>query len=349
MFYKYKIDWLSFTISAKIVDVTNRLLKKLNYDINEFDNVPGRYFYNSGLTLSGYVNIYYNDKSKEVYKNSSDTVNFVFTGQGCSDLYSRVSGNLNYILNTISGFDAKVTRLDIALDDFEGILNLDLIEDKLKNGHYRSSKKTYNVNHGKDVDVSNKTIYVGSKRNNSSAGSYYLRIYDKKAQYISKNQILPDYVVQSGIWQRYEISYSKGKADYIFHRLVDGVPIGVLYKQTMKNAIEFLIPSKDKNKSRWKVCKWWKDFIDIQDKIDFGDHERDVMLNDLLEWIKKSVLPSLKLLELLFNERNIDIYDVIKNIYFDNDKFSKKQLRLLNNSRSLPQDEINNILQSFKK
>ena len=52
------------------------------------------------------------------------------------------------------------------------------------------------------------TLYLGSQ-SNSSTGSYMLRAYDKYAQYQYKNQIPPREAIETGIWQRYEISYTK--------------------------------------------------------------------------------------------------------------------------------------------
>ncbi len=40
---------------------------------------------------------------------------------------------------------ARITRLDLALDDYNAVVNFEKIERKLKSGDYRSSKKSYNV------------------------------------------------------------------------------------------------------------------------------------------------------------------------------------------------------------
>ena len=51
----YKVDWFAFTVSDEI-DTNGAekgfvLLENLGYDLDEFEPIPGRYFYNSGLTL----------------------------------------------------------------------------------------------------------------------------------------------------------------------------------------------------------------------------------------------------------------------------------------------------------
>ena len=39
----------------------------------------------------------------------------------------------------------KIARLDLALDDYNAVIDFEKIERKLKSGDYRSSKKSYNV------------------------------------------------------------------------------------------------------------------------------------------------------------------------------------------------------------
>lgn len=79
----YKVDWLALTISDTLDQNREEfellLLESLGYDLADFESVNGRYFYNSGLTLGGYVNIYYNskDKKKEIHRNSSMSRKFL--------------------------------------------------------------------------------------------------------------------------------------------------------------------------------------------------------------------------------------------------------------------------------
>ena len=40
---------------------------------------------------------------------------------------------------------ARITRLDLALDDYNAVVDFEKIERKLKSGDYRSSMKSYNV------------------------------------------------------------------------------------------------------------------------------------------------------------------------------------------------------------
>lgn len=354
----YKIDWFAFTVSDESDFLEGEedfvLLKILGYDVGEFEPVPGRYFYNSGVTLGGYVNVYYNDYSKEVARNTSRSRNYVFTGQGCTDLAQKIDNKWHMLLKDLVDFGIKVTRLDIALDDFHGVVSFDKMEQKLKKGHYRSSKKTYNVVKQADVngDIKGHTIYIGSK-GKSSSGSFFLRCYDKYAQYKTKAQIPPQEAINSGVWQRYEIAFSKKKAQKIVDLMInDGQTISSIFMDTMRNIVEFLEPAKTqekevhKNKNRWKVSSWWSNFLDGAGKVSLGDPERDLDLGGLLRWMRVSVVPALKLLEELGEEKDFDIYEIIKDITVG--EYSKKQNRLLNNAMRQPKSDIRYYLEKFR-
>ena len=80
--------------------------------------------------------------------------------------------------------------------------------------------------------------------------------------------------------------------------------------------------------------------------MDFSLAERDVMLGDLLEWLRVAVLPSLSLLEKVGDDRGFDIYDLLKEAKKPAE-FSKKQNRLYVNSQTLSDEVINRYLSEF--
>lgn len=339
--FNYKIDWLAFSINEENDKSETgekfRILEVLDYDLTDFEAINGRYFYNSALTLGNYVNIYYNDNLKELIKGTTNTITYVFTGQGCVDLYERIKGNWQSFFKALLNLNANITRLDIAFDDFVGLLKFPTILSKLDKGHYRSSKKSYNVVRSSDVNQNDKglTIYVGSARNSSSKGNFYLRMYDKKAQYLEKHQNLPEEIEQAEFWQRYEISYTKKKAQQVVQNLVSGQSVDFVYKSSMRAIIEFLKPTKNEkgevfqNKSDWTVCNWWNDFLKIDDKIKFDNPEYDIDLGGLLHWLQVYVMPNIKNLERIGLRFGFDIYKMMRE--YEIEEFSKKQERLFNN------------------
>lgn len=347
----YKLDWFAFTADSDKYHFET-ILNTLNYDLVDFEEIPGRYFYNSGLTLGNYVNVYYNDFEKVIHNGTSSTFNIVFTGQGCTNLYNKNDKDIMSIFNKLYPFNIKVTRIDIAFDDFTGLLDFKVIEDKLKLSEYTSSKKSYNIVRSSNSNQENlgNTIYIGSARSTGSKGIFYARLYDKLAQYVQKNQELPEIAQKTGIWQRYEISYTKKKADSVYHSLLFDINyknnVDKLYKDTFRNIIEFLERSSDTNKSRWKVCDWWEDFLSYETKYTFINHERDLDIGAMLKWIKVSVMPSIKILELICDEFGYDIYTLLRNFNFEKG-FSKKQNRLYHETKELKAEEFNIYIKKF--
>ena len=352
---KYKIDWLAFTINFKHrkrqQTFDKGIFRVLNLDLTEFEEVPGRFLYNSGATFNGYVNVYWNDEEKPVHKNSSNTMTLQFTGQGCTDLAERFDNDFLAIFKAIKEYDEtiKYTRIDIALDDSKDTVPLSKIEAKLRRGHYRSIKKTYNIVKTSNQNRENKamTIYVGNPRIDGSRGNVYLRIYDRKALCESKNILPPPEFRDS--WIRYEIAYSKKYANKVVNEFLEGKTVEEIFKTSLRQLLELLVPSKmDTNKSRWKVVKYWEDFLKISDKFDFSIAERDMTIAETLEWIRVSVLPSLALLEAIGDVKGFDIYDLLEKAEKPAE-FSKKQKRMLTKSKTLNSGTFLKYLENFEK
>lgn len=365
----YKVDWFQCTEASKndeILDVLDSdfwyFMEKIGYSFNDFEVASPRYFYNSGLTLERYVNIYYDDEDKGINQYSPKNVLFQFTGQGSTDLALKLSKYLqtddfNKVWNTffkvVMDCEAKVTRMDIALDDYQGVLNFDKMERKLQRHEFRASKRSYNVVKEKATDgtIKGETIYLGTRKRHQDG--YLIRFYNKYAEYKSKGAILPtvveNVVTGSGthIWQRYEMEIHGNACKVFIIRVLSGMPLGKLYKSLMKNAIEFLKVNKsNKNKAYWSVVDWWADFLDGAEKSSLGEPELDADLGRLLRWVRKSVTPSLHLLDQIGQKKGFDIYEEIKNCSIG--PFAKKQERLKKNAMLMPDAEIKRYLKAFE-
>ena len=325
---KYKIDWLSFSVKCYDEEPTNtldeNLLELLGYDFKEFEKCSGKNFYNQGATLGNYVSVYWNDytdKKNPVRRNSSKTMNVVYTGQGSTDLALKNDNDWAKIFSILTTYEPKnkpkveaeakpsvnITRIDIALDDYDGLVKFDDLEKKLQKGHYRSSKRSYNIVKTSDQfgQKLGETIYIGNARTASgSRGNVYARFYDKLAQYREKNQLVMSDVREhwektgKEVWQRYEISYSKNYTNSIVEAILNGESIDRIFKGSLRNLLEILTArGTDTNKNRWYKTRWWEDFLQYDDRKGFDLPERDVMLAETLEWLRVAVLPSLNVLE----------------------------------------------------
>lgn len=360
----YKVDWLSFTkkTGGKDPNITIRkILDYLGYDLTLFQEIPPRYFFNSGLSLGNFVNVFWNDPAKKQAKNASEVVSFHFTGVGSTDIsdrLERICDSKDAEANWIKFFkflisqECKFTRVDLALDDFEGLNNFDLMERKLHEGRYRSVKKTYSISRGADQKgkSSGFTIYLG-KPVKTSKGFYLLRMYKKLDEFKAKGQLLPSLPRKTGHWDRYELEFTKDKAVSIINKIINEGAFSPVFLGVLRSTVEFLNPKHGKNgqilknKDRWEVCYWWEKFLRGAEKVRVGsDAGREVELAYLLSWIRKEVVPSLKLLEIIGTERNFNIYELIRACDVN---FSKKQRRLYLNSKVIPDRTLRENLIQF--
>lgn len=374
---KYKIDWLSFSVKCYDEEPTNtldeNLLELLGYDFKEFGEGSGKNYYNRGASIGNYVNVYWNDYTDEknpVRRNSSATMNVVYTGQGSTDLALRNDNDWLKIFTILTAYEPKnkpkpkddeedkpavnITRIDIALDDYDELVKFDDIEQKLKKGHYRSSKRSYNIVKTSDQNGQKlgETIYIGNARTASgSRGNVYARMYDKLAQYREKNQLVTSDVREhwkktgKEVWQRYEISFSKNYTNSIVEAILNGESIDKIFKGSLRNLLEILTP-RGKNKNRWYKTKWWEDFLQYDEKKGFDLPNRDVMFAETLEWLRVAVLPSLNVMEKIGKERGFDIYDLLRNARKPSE-LSKKQSRLIADTRNKSDGTINEYLTKF--
>ena len=362
----YKIDWLSFTFPEDSKITIKKILDYLAYDEANFDKIPGRYFYNQGLSIGYYFNIFYNDYSKDVSKNASKTVNFQLTGVGCTDvgihleeIYESSDYEKNWLtfLKWLIDLGCKIRRIDWALDDFKGECNFEVMIKHLKAGTYRSFKKTYSISQGADQRQRSNglTIYIGKmpKGGSGSNGVVYARFYKKLAEFNAKHQLAPTIARKSGVWDRYEISFSKKKAESAVNQFIENGSLGAVYFGVLRGLVEFLNPTKNskgnyyRNKDKWQVCPWWSNFLRHAEKVKVGsDEQRTVSVAELLQWIRIYVTPSLRLLEQvgLSRNRKFDIYKLIKQCDVE---FSKKQKRLLQDSKHIPDRLLQQYLKEF--
>lgn len=374
---KYKIDWLSFSVKCYDDEPTStldeNLLELLGYDFKEFGEGSGKNYYNRGASIGNYVNVYWNDYTDEknpVRRNSSATMNVVYTGQGSTDLALRNDNDWVKIFKILTTYEPKnkpkveaeakpsvnITRIDIALDDYDELVKFDDIEKKLKKGHYRSSKRSYNIVKTSDQfgQKLGETIYIGNARTASgSRGNVYARFYDKLAQYREKNQLVTSDVREhwkktgKEVWQRYEISFSKNYTNSIVEDILNGESIDKIFKGSLRNLLEILTPrGSDTNKNRWYKTRWWEDFLQYDERKGFDLPNRDVMLAETMEWLRVAVLPTLNVMEKIGKERGFDIYDLLRNSRKPSE-LSKKQSRLIADTRNKSDETINDYLTKF--
>ena len=233
------IDWLSFTIPDYSLEEVTLLL---GLSLSEFSTFRGRYGYKVRLSFGG-INILVDGTPDKLGRQN---ICVEMSGQGCRDWES--FGNPDYlkIFSMALSGELKITRLDIAYDDFQGLLPFDLI-----------LKKSIDLNEvvstwrAWEVVYSNKgsSVTYGSRQSNC-----YARCYDKASErgYCSGEH-----------WVRFETVFREELAYQVVSAILGcGGLDDSLYFSFLSDKIRFVESSDDSNKSRWPTSEFWTKLTD---------------------------------------------------------------------------------------
>ena len=234
-------DWLSFSSKVHTVEQIKELLGLMDVPYQE---IYGFYGYGKRITYEG-VSILYDGHMPDM------GVMLDMSGQGCRTFETLGTGDWELLFELIKyGQGEKcmnITRLDIAYDDYEGILDITKICRDTEAGHYISRTRNFqiiNSNKGK-------TVLHGSK-----SSSVFIRIYDK-----AKERGHTD----GRHWVRLELQLRDRNA---LGFIQNNTEIGKKFLGVVYNYLRYVAPHKtDTNKRRWLDTSYWKKFIQSAEKI----------------------------------------------------------------------------------
>lgn len=232
-------DWLSFTSK---IHSPQSLIELMGFEGVTFETVSG---------LNGYRDRLYYDGVSICYNGREDMGVFVnLSGHGCRAFERDGNGDYDIIFREIienwnedsDKRQMNITRLDIAYDDFKGLLDLEAISRDVLAQNFVSRF------HDWDLNVSSKGVSVS---HGSRSSDTFIRIYDKKAE-SQANDV--DH------WVRCELQLRGNNAlGFIcIDDTVDNKYFGVL-----NNYLRYVSPnSDDSNKRRWVTATHWERFLD---------------------------------------------------------------------------------------
>lgn len=186
----------------------------------------------------------------------------------------------------------KLSRLDVALDDFSGRLNMPLFIDSLKSGRVSSRARKFGVFEGGEIAtgaVTARTYYLGKRGSNSMA-----RLYDKRQEQIDKGADPADL---PEIWNRFELELRNESAENAARLiLAAGAGAGRIIRGMINNYAAVKLQTADTNKSRWPVATWWECFVDTADKIKVGKEIKRPDLPARKKWFERQCATSAAML-----------------------------------------------------
>ena len=169
------------------------------------------------------------------------------SGQGCRDYETFGKGDWWLLFDFIRLVKGKVTRLDIAYDDFQGLIPIDIMADMAARYLYTArSQKMRIMQESEDADPDHLGISVchGSKSSN-----IYIRCYDKRVERHAWD--IPH-------WVRLEVQL---RNDDCAGFLAAPGQLGEKLRGVLANYLLYRCPGNDKIKSRWPVAPWWVNLL----------------------------------------------------------------------------------------
>lgn len=249
----------------------------------------------------------------------------------CVVLPSQALANLEWsareIIAGVINREGNVTRVDFAMDDFQGYLDMNEIHEKLQDGEVVTRWKTYDRLTGKKeigtITNTGDTIYIGSR--NSEA---FLRIYDKVLERKAKGY---DYDVPYHI--RVELELKGKKAHVCCEKITKMFTEGDrrnFIPSLLLGLISFKEPSEtETNKSRWKDSSFWTEFLGTMERTMLSLPRNVKTIEEVRRWFAESIAPMAAVLLLSDVSENVSGYDwLLETIVTGEARFKAKHKRL---------------------
>ena len=244
------IDWFTFTTRkdslSKIFDVIG--ISQDNFiDIHKGYNGYKSSLYFEGISVCYDGSRWVDDKGK--IHDMGIMVNIC--GTGCRTFEDNSSKSFKELFEYISERldDYNITRLDVAFDDFERVLDIKQISEDVKKKNYVSRFRSVGIDWSRKEDIEASTVYFGSEKSD-----LMYRMYDKKAE----QKIIDD----SMHWVRFEMQCRNTHSETFVELICQDFDISEVFFNVLNNQLRFVVPSEaDSNKRRWATSPYWENFL----------------------------------------------------------------------------------------
>ena len=240
---------------------------------------------------------------------SPQTVFCSLSGNGCRT-YEHDSKSCSWqnLLFTLYSQDDlyRITRLDVAYDDFNHVIDMTAILDSVRFDRKQGREvmqdfcvSRFNKGHINEDSKGGLTVYFGSR-----SSDCLFRFYDKARE---RRSALSDedfkLLEVSGYWIRFEMQLRNDCAanfvgDYLSTLIIGDFKsgdLGLVFRGVALNYLRFVVPDpNDSNKSRWELQDWYAAFIDDVERISIASKKDPVTsILKVDQWIKKQGMNAL--------------------------------------------------------
>lgn len=283
------LDWLTFSVKGlESPDIAISQYLKMDTALFE-DKCFGNYGYLRSKSFNG-IMVYYSPADDRV---GDMGVCVSMSGAGCrtfeAHTHYKSDGTPFFALVEVLHIDqdVNISRVDLAVDDREGVLDLNVIADAVKHNQINSrirKRRIYDSYDGADDD--GMSIYLGAPQS-----SFRIRIYDK-----AKEHFKPEQTGFSKHWVRFEIVMKGDCANGFVDCMANSTNLSLVASGILNDKVAF-IERDDVNISRCSLSPWWVEFLESLEAIKLVSKEQTQHeLEHMIDWVKRQIAPTLSLI-----------------------------------------------------
>lgn len=295
------VDWVEATF--KIVDSNQLILDILQMKIDDFFLAGGKNGYRQSLQC-GSISIYFDGREDM-------GIHLEMKGRGCREYERYGKRTWKDLFSSIRENQGYFTRLDPAIDDFDGYFTVKGLVRKVKNRELVSPFKMANNMESIQIstgEVGGVTLYFGSPRSDIR-----IRMYDKLSERKDGNYNVSEDIK---VWNRTELQLRDEKATAVAEIIAtkeDGEEtIGQTVCGILKHYLRFTVKGKDTNRRRWKTAPFWDKFLGKVEKLPLTTVIEDKTVFDKQEWVRKQIAPTLGLIYQAYDGDMEQIEQIVK-------------------------------------
>lgn len=291
------IDYLGVTFKTHDYEELIESIIQIRYTNFYVGDTP-HYGY-SQVLLRGDIQVLlspYQDERAEDYDPEHDKGTMIeMKGAGCRYLerFLRSQKRSWYdFLNACIGHGGKFTRVDLAVNDRFGVLNVAELIGKCERGEYSSRFHGFRDNRTTRGEHSGSTLYLGSP-----TSEVHFCIYDKAFEQHQKNPELA--IADAPIKTRFEVRLRRERATAAVADLIQNQSPETTVFGIINHYLRFLTPSH-KARQDWALDPKWAAFTGrYREKLRLSTDPKPLSFEDTFKWLTKQVSPALKMIKLI--------------------------------------------------
>lgn len=256
------------------------------------------YFLHQDYAFYGYAEQYVlGDITVMVSPDKKKGILLELKGKGCRqyERYLKAQKRTWYdFLMESRSIGAVMKRIDLAINDCIGLLDVPMLAKKVKNGECISVFRSFrNYESGEMLRTRDQykkemgnTLYLGSMKS-----EIYFCVYEKDYEQYVKNGIPLE---ESKVKNRFEIRLKDERAELAVDDLLGKQDAGFTAFGIINRYVRFVDKKKGKKRGEWKLNEKWQRFLGMQDRVLHLTMEPEpYTFERTLRWLEKQVAPTL--------------------------------------------------------